>query len=99
MLTLRYLNYWHTRYNNLVFDGKLKRANIKIKVIAEGGWCIDHQPVEIWIKKGSKLADARAYLLHEMVHQWQLEYEQPFGHGHSFQMWDPICQSRTGSPL
>lgn len=99
LLTLRYLRYWHTRFNNLLFGGKLKRAPIVVRDLKRDEavamfWPFDgHIELDHDVEKGDH---ARACLLHEMVHQWQHENNLPVNHGPAFEQWRTECFARTG---
>lgn len=101
MLTQKYLRYWHTRFNNLVFEGKLARAKIVIEPCGpvNAGYAESTTPCTIYIDPALEGAEARTILLHEMVHQWQYENGQPAGHGRSFTQWEEPCRLLTGLPL
>lgn len=102
MLTLRYLRYWHSRFNKQCFGNQLSKPDLQIIPWDEAhlGWCHKTKPVKIEICDTSDLVSARRALLHEMIHQWQLETGQPFGHGPSFQRKATQCFDSTGlSPV
>lgn len=97
MLTLKYLRYWHTRFNKLVFDGKLTRVPIEIKRLGgNAGLCYG---IRIEIDAELDNRAARSVLLHEMVHQWQHESKLPMDHGRSFTQWEEPCTRLTGLSL
>ena len=99
MLTLRYLRYWHTRYNNLLFNGKLTKVPIITRELVEGDkaegmyWPHDNHIEVDW---SLEQREARCALLHEMVHQWQHESGLPVDHGPAFENWKATCFARTG---
>lgn len=101
MLTLKYLRYWHTRYNRILFEGKLRKAVLVIEPCSPAaGYCEGTTPaVTIYIDPGLPREDARRVLVHEMIHQWQIENHLPCGHGPSFKQWETPCQLLTGLPL
>ena len=101
MLTLKYLRYWHTRFNTLVFDGKLSRAVIVIEPLGDkfAGFCATGAPCTISIDSELTRQQARIIMLHEMVHQWQSESGLPMDHGRSFSQWRTQCKLLTGLPL
>jgi hypothetical protein len=100
MLTTKYLRYWHTRFNKLVFAGKLRRATLIIEPCGEAaGYCEATSPATIYIDPTLTREQARSVLLHEMVHQWQLESKLPMDHGRSFKQWETPCLELTGLPL
>jgi hypothetical protein len=97
MLTQKYLKYWHTRYNKLVFKGVLSKVPLVLAAKLEHddsiGLCYG---TEIHIRSTLTLPEARATLLHEMIHQWQYENSLPMDHGRSFAQWESPCQLLTG---
>lgn len=101
MLTLRYLRYWHTRYNKLVFDGKLPTPSLSIADLKgeAAGYCEATTPATIYIETTLTRVQARSILLHEMVHQWQHLNGLPMDHGRSFKQWEPPCELLTGLRL
>lgn len=98
MFDLRYLRYWHSRYNKLVFEGKLSRPAIIIESCAPvaSGYCEATTPVTIYIDPTLTKVEARQILLHEMIHQWQIESGLPMDHGRSFKQWETPCELLTG---
>lgn len=98
MLDLRYLRYWHTRYNRLVFDGELSIPQLVIGEYQPGwiGACVTGSPPTIYIAPYASLENARRVLLHEMVHQWQHEHKLPMNHGKRFKQWETPCELLTG---
>lgn len=101
MLTLRYLRHWHTRLNNLVFEGKLQKPSIVIEPCGPdaAGYAENTSPCTIYIDPGLSLREARIILLHEMVHQWQYQNGLQGNHGRSFTQWEEPCLMLTGLPL
>ena len=93
MLTQAYLRYWHTRYNKLVFGGKLKRIPVVLLEMKDWGQCWGNY---IEISPGITNEQARATILHEMIHQWQHENGLPMDHGRSFKQWEGQCLLLTG---
>lgn len=98
MLDLRFLRYWHSRYNKLVFDGKLSKPAI---VLAEYqpdwvGACEVDKTTSIYIAPYLTREEARRVLLHEMIHQWQHEHKLPMNHGMSFKQWETPCHLLSG---
>lgn len=89
MLTTRRLYSWHRELNARVFDGALSRCKLEVGDCGEDaiGLCwgnrirIAEQP----------LADAKATLLHEMIHQWQHLHGLPMDHGPVFEVWRKLC--------
>lgn len=97
MFDLKYLRYWHTRYNKIVFEGKLKRPKIVIEPCGKNaGYCEGTRPATIYIDPELTRIEARQVLLHEMIHQWQFENGQAIGHGPSFKQWETPCHLLTG---
>lgn len=100
MLTRRYVQYWHTRFNNLLFGGKLRRLPITLRDLtycqAEAlYWPDPDHHIELCLTLSDNRA-IRAALLHEMVHQWQDENRLPIDHGPAFEQWRTECFARTG---
>jgi hypothetical protein len=99
MLTLKYLRYWHTRFNKLVFKGTLQKVPLSLEVLHDEvlgevwGLCYG---TSIKIRSTLTLPEARATLLHEMIHQWQYENALPMDHGRSFIQWEIPCRQLTG---
>lgn len=88
-----YLKYWHSRYNNLIFAGKLLVPRIYFKSMTDMGECWGS---EIYISDCLTSKDIRATMLHEMIHQWQYENKLPMDHGRSFKQWEDTCLLLTG---
>ncbi len=102
MLTLRYLRYWHTRYNKQCFGGRLGKPILEILPNDPDahGYCIGTEPVTIQIEQTSDLYLARRVLLHEMIHQWQMENKLGIDHGSTFKRKATQCFDLTGlSPV
>lgn len=100
LLTTKYLRYWHTRFNKLVFGGKLAKPCLVIEPCGEAaGYCEATQPTTIYIDPALTREQARSVLLHEMVHQWQHESRLPLDHGRSFKQWEEPCYLLTGLRL
>lgn len=98
MFTERWLKYWHTRFNNMVWKGELSKPNFVIEPCGPDavGYCEDTKPhCTIYIDPALGMHEARGVLLHEMIHQWQLEHKLPMGHGHSFEQWREPCRLAT----
>lgn len=90
---LKYLRYWHTRFNKQVWQGELSKPKIVIEPCGPNavGYCEATTPPTIFIDSELSREDAKRVLLHEMIHQWQYENHQPPGHGPSFQQWRDPC--------
>lgn len=104
MLTTRYLKYWHTYFNRLLFQGELSKPTLPVGNYRKGwvGACVvEHEddPVHIHISPSLSAKDARRVLLHEMVHQWQHESGLPMNHGRSYKQWKRPCRLLTGLSL
>lgn len=101
MFDLRYLRYWHTRYNRLVFGGELPTPTLVIAdLLGEAaGYCEATTPATITIHLALTRKEARSILLHEMVHQWQHLNGLPMDHGRSFKQWETPCELLTGLRL
>ena len=87
MFDLRYLRYWHTRYNKLVFAGKLSKPAFIIKPLGDeaAGYCEATSPPTLYIDAGLSKREARQILLHEMIHQWQYDVlKRRPNHGQDF---------------
>ena len=100
MLTARKVQYWWRGFNDAVFGGKLRRMKIIVGWTepAVWGWCTSDREIIISDRIESE-EDQMATLLHEMVHQWQLENGYEMDHGDSFEQWREPCLSRTGLEL
>lgn len=98
MVDARYLRYWHTRFNRLCFEGKLRRIPVELAECMPDamGLCWGDR---IAIDRYLPAPDARATLLHEMVHQWQHENGLPMHHGRTFTQWEEPCFRLTGLRL
>ena len=98
MLTNRLLRKWHREFNTLVFDGELNDIKMWVGYLEPGtmGLCWG---CEIAVKDTLSIEDARATLLHEMVHQWQYENDIEMDHGPTFEQWRMPCLSCTGLSL
>lgn len=98
MLTDRMLQKWHKEFNALVFNGELSKIKLWAGYLEPGvmGLCWGS---EIAVKDTLGTEDARATLLHEMVHQWQFENDIEMDHGPTFEQWRMVCLSCTGLSL
>ena len=91
------LQSWHREFNSAVFKGKLRRVTTVLSALDEetlGMFWPDRKRIEI--RRDLDEQEARATLLHEMVHQWQAENKKPVDHGESFKDWIAPCLTLTG---
>lgn len=91
------LQSWHREFNSAVFKGKLRRVTCAVTALDEetlGMFWPDRKRIEI--RRDLSEPEARATLLHEMVHQWQHENKRPVDHGESFKEWVSTCLTLTG---
>lgn len=98
MRTRKELKLWHKEFNALVFDGKLSKIPCRAEYVGPDVWGLCYG-TEITIKDTLSPEQARATLLHEMVHQWQFEQGLPMDHGPTFEQWRHPCLSCTGLSL
>ena len=96
MLNVRKLQYWWRGFNDAVFGGELRPIKIVHGWTGRGvwGWCTSDR--EIIISDKLDEDQAMSTLLHEMIHQWQLEHGLEMSHGASFLKWSKTCKSLTG---
>ena len=82
------LRKWHREFNDDVFSGQLSAWPVTCSRLPEdvGGYCYDDCLIEIADSHETR-KDAWLTLLHEMIHQWQVEVGQPMNHGPSFERW------------
>jgi len=98
MVTSRTLKKWHRELNALVFGGALSDIPTRAEYVGPGtlGLCWANS---ISIKDTLEHGEAKATLLHEMVHQWQAEQGLCMDHGATFEQWRAVCLSCTGLSL
>lgn len=98
MVTSRTLKQWHRELNALVFGSTLRDIPVRAEYVGPDtlglcwGTCIS-------VKDTLEADEAKATLLHEMVHQWQAEQGLRMDHGASFNQWRAVCLSCTGLSL
>lgn len=99
MLTVRKAQYWWRGFNDAVFSGGLRQIKIIVGYTGKGvwGWCTSDREIILW--DGLTEVQAMETLLHEMVHQWQLENGHELDHGPLFEQWRATCLSCTGLVL
>lgn len=97
-LTSRRLHIWHREFNALVFQNELERPVLVTGYCGPGtiGLCWGDR---IQVSDTLSEQDARATLLHEMVHQWQDQNGLDMDHGKTFEQWRDLCRSCTGLEL
>jgi hypothetical protein len=97
----RVLHQWHREFNAAVFHGELSTPVLRSCVLPTDpagrllGLCWS-EGERIEIAADLEINEARATLLHEMVHQWQAENDLPLDHGKVFAFWREVCRHITG---
>lgn len=92
-VNLSWLQVWYQAYNRAIFGRALGPCQI---VIADLEHCGEY--LEQVIKVSSRITcmdEAKATLLHEMVHQWQDEHGFKIDHGETFKGWSHIIYGYT----
>lgn len=90
----------YTVINNCIFDGKLRRPKLMVKYMSDAwGICYGnlddgklpyHAPRCAYIAVNNSFRSKRHFievLAHEMVHQYQVEFQNRIDHGKTFWAW------------
>lgn len=98
MCTPRELRRWFKEFNSKVFDDTLPTVPLRAEYVGPGIWglCWGNS---IAIRDTLEGDEARATLLHEMVHLWQAVEGLEMDHGGSFEKWRQPCLESTGLSL
>ena len=93
MISPSWMKVWWIAYNNKLFDGDLPMPGFRVKDL---DYCGEYDSESIVLSSYlSSANEAKATLLHEMVHQWQHLHNKPLDHGHEFQTWRDLILSAT----
>lgn len=93
MISASWLLVWFIVYNKQLFDGELPQPTIMLGDLEHFGEYIDNT-----ITVSSRIvsmAEAKATLLHEMVHQWQDLRGHSVDHGAHFLSWQGLIYAAT----
>lgn len=97
MLTSKQLSKWFDEFAP-IFEGDIIKVPTKAQYVGPDTWGLCWA-TEIHVKDTLSVSEARATLLHEMVHLWQAQHDYDMDHGDSFEQWREPCRSRTGLEL
>lgn len=95
-ITARMARYWWNICNVALFNEKLYPPQITIKPINDWGFCQRHND-DIIICLAEDCSTREVFfsaLVHEMVHQWELQTYGRMGHGKRFKIWDEKIEKK-----
>jgi len=94
MVGTSWMKVWWIAYNRKLFDGDLPTPLFLVKDLKHFG---EYFQGAITLSSNiSTIKDAKATLIHEMVHQWQDFHNKSIDHGHEFQTWRELILEQTG---
>lgn len=93
MIGTSWMRVWWIAYNRKLFDGDLPMPKFLVADIKHCGEYF--QGAMTLSSRFTVLTEAKATLLHEMVHQWQELHGKPLDHGHEFQTWRELIRAET----
>lgn len=102
--TPRMVQRWWRELNTHVFNNHLLPP-IEVKVARDSvawAWCVDEGGGRCSIKfESCQMTRLRflTVLVHEMVHAYQLQNDEPMDHGKTFLAWETLIKQRSGLPL